>query len=324
MVAIALEVMAGDTWWGRGAPREARTGYHLVCAEESMFARILVPIDGTANSAAAVRIARRLAERTDSSLLLLRVDSWLLGKPRIADGDAELEQQVDELRQAGLNAHYLIQYGRPEDGIATTARYQQSDLIIMAPHRRDGWEALGHHSVTIGMLSRSPAPLLVLPEDLSVERATELLTASESRVLVPLDGSTLAERALPSATAWATQYEVPLLLVRVVQPMMAAGVEEREARVYLDAVRHRVAEQTTTSIETALVTGNPADEIICAAEGRSVGMIVMSTHGRGGILRTLSGSVAASVLRRTPVPLLIVPPGAQRQHMPARELSHAR
>ncbi len=259
-----------------------------------MGTRILVPVDGS---------------------VLLRVDSWLAARPRLAEADSALEQQVEGLRAAGLQAHYLLQYGHPEDGIANTAEYQRSDLIIMAHHHRKGLERLGHRSVVAHLLSRSPTPLLIVPDDMSAQAFMDLLSTPENSILVPLDGSALAERALPFAITLARVHHQPLLLVRVVPPLLRWGVEESEARLYLEAVRERVSGETAAGVAMALVTGTPTDEILWSAEGRSVSLIAMSTHGRGGLARALVGSVATELLDRARIPLLIVPPGASSRRV---------
>lgn len=122
-------------------------------------------------------------------------------------------------------------------------------------------------------------------------------------VIVPLDGSDLAEQALPFATAIAKGLGVPLELLRVV-PSNNAGAED-EARTYLNQVRDRIGDQAKVTIET----GQPAAQIIAAAEAASEPLIVMTTHGRGGIGRIVFGSIADKVLRGVTAPLLLVRSG---------------
>jgi nucleotide-binding universal stress UspA family protein len=122
-------------------------------------------------------------------------------------------------------------------------------------------------------------------------------------VIVPLDGSELAEQALPFATAIAGGLGVPLELLRVV-PAGTAGAED-DARTYLNQVRDRVGDHAQVMIQT----GQPAAQIVAVAEAANEPLIIMTTHGRGGIGRVVFGSVADKVLRGVSAPLLLIRSG---------------
>jgi nucleotide-binding universal stress UspA family protein len=138
-------------------------------------------------------------------------------------------------------------------------------------------------------------------------------------VLVPLDGSALAERALPYALALARAASGKLLLVRAVLPSLY--LENGHTRVLhrhpraeaeLAAAAERVREQGIAA-ETHLVEDSPAADAIMAAVGRfGADLVVMSTHGRGGLGRFLYGAVADAVLRAITVPVLLVPAACER------------
>jgi nucleotide-binding universal stress UspA family protein len=131
-------------------------------------------------------------------------------------------------------------------------------------------------------------------------------------ILVPLDGSALAERALPEAEALARQTGAALLLVRIL-PLPtaltasagAAGEAAPEARAFLDRhAGHLVARGLVT--DTRVIYGDPAEAILQEAASRDAATIVMATHGRTGLGRLVFGSVAEAVLRRATAPLLLV------------------
>lgn len=111
-------------------------------------------------------------------------------------------------------------------------------------------------------------------------------------ILVPLDGSDLAERALPYAEALAGP-DCQLILLEV-------GQDEEEFQL-LD--RHADA---CAQLET--VTGDPAQQILQVAQQLGAGLIVMTTHGRGALGRWAFGSVADTVSRTSPVPVMIIHP----------------
>jgi nucleotide-binding universal stress UspA family protein len=123
-------------------------------------------------------------------------------------------------------------------------------------------------------------------------------------ILVPLDGSTLAERALPYATALAGASGARLVLVRVAAP--GAGPDGvREARAYLAQVAAGLTSEGR-QVETAAPAGDVVDEICAEARRQNADLLVSATHGRGGLGRWVYGSVAAALLARSQLPVLLV------------------
>jgi nucleotide-binding universal stress UspA family protein len=135
------------------------------------------------------------------------------------------------------------------------------------------------------------------------------------KVLVPLDGSPLAEMALPTAIQLLRDStDATLVLLRAVEATTLPGIAPIEAQVavvgeaesYLDGVAARLRDNSRSRVITSVWYSRPAEAIVDAARLRGVDMIVMSTHGRSGIRRAVMGSVAESVLRQTPTPILLV------------------
>ena len=133
-----------------------------------------------------------------------------------------------------------------------------------------------------------------------------------SRILVPLDGSALAEAALPSAASLASADTVVILMRAAEAHTMpcgdptAAQVDAvREAEEYLAGVAARLQLNGVKNIATSVWYGPAAPAIVDAARLRKVDLIVMSTHGRSGLGRLILGSVAESVLRGTTTPILL-------------------
>ena len=136
----------------------------------------------------------------------------------------------------------------------------------------------------------------------------DLTGAGTGVLLVPLDGSRLAEAALPYALGLAGATGARVLLLHVV-PDAALRLPkaldlEATAR---EARRLLAAPPQDCAVETSVGCGDPAQVIADAAAVRRAGLIVMTTHGRSGLGRWLYGSVAEGVLRRAPVPVLLVP-----------------
>jgi len=138
------------------------------------------------------------------------------------------------------------------------------------------------------------------------------------RILIPLDGSKLAEGCLRDGAPLAESTGAELVLLGVVEPIrdvlavdgqklhVDEQMELRRAQVirYLDEVRHRIAGRCP-SCEVAVEVGAPAETILEFARVHSIDLIVMSTHGRSGISRWLLGSVAAKVIQAATTPVLI-------------------
>ena len=137
------------------------------------------------------------------------------------------------------------------------------------------------------------------------------------RILVPTDGSTEAERVLDHAVELATIHDASLHAVYVMNtasftglPMETAweGIDDvlrREGTAALETVRE-TAESDGIEISCRVLEGSPAREIVRYAEETRCDLVVMGTHGRGGINRLLLGSVAEQVVRTSPVPVLTV------------------
>jgi nucleotide-binding universal stress UspA family protein len=136
-------------------------------------------------------------------------------------------------------------------------------------------------------------------------------------ILIPLDGSALAEQALPHAIAQAQRFEAELVLLRVLAPLpsppllgevarsRAKASSNVLAREYLERVVASVQEHDIP-VQVATAQGSPPLAIIEFAEANEVDLIVMSTRGQSGLSRWLMGSVADRVVRGATVPVLLV------------------
>ncbi|WP_420644544.1 universal stress protein [Candidatus Leptofilum sp.] len=144
-----------------------------------------------------------------------------------------------------------------------------------------------------------------------------------NHILVPLDGSHLAEAALPPAMELASKFNSELTLVWVIQPphliMTAANgsvyaqlltemrnQSEQDARAYLRGHQGSLRQQGFVTHAQVTEGENVADALLDVAANLAVDTIVMSTHGRSGISRWVFGSVADKVLRYANVPVLLI------------------
>lgn len=288
-----------------------------------MFHRILVPIDDTERSYQSIALATRLAKQFGATVLLVRVKPLMTRGQEIAASTRALDALAAAVRREGVACDSMLDLDRTVEGIVATARYQDSDLIVMAPHHHSWLEALRHPSVTEDMIAQSPAPLLIWPEHLSDEDAASFLEAPPASVIVPLDGSELAEQALPYAISLAEHYGRALLLVRVVLPVIlpSAGPqttqvharirneEQEAARAYMQRIRERIAAEAEIPVQSMILGGAPTTELLRLADAHSESVFVMRTHGRGRVGRALLGSVAADLAHRASIPMFVLRSG---------------
>jgi nucleotide-binding universal stress UspA family protein len=152
------------------------------------------------------------------------------------------------------------------------------------------------------------------------------------RIVVALDGSELAERILPHVEALAEKFGSSVTLVRAIMPLAqiaalvepaSGGValdptlidetvesEEHEAAAYLEHVANALRQRGLT-VQTEHPEGPPEQALLECATRLNADLIALTTHGRGGLERLFFGSVADSVLRKAPCPVLLV-----RTHKP--------
>jgi nucleotide-binding universal stress UspA family protein len=142
------------------------------------------------------------------------------------------------------------------------------------------------------------------------------------KIMVPLDGSELAECVLPHVEALMSQCQIPaIVFVRVIEPIMPtvegdhattlAELEKREgerrsgSESYLKQVAAKLSAGETI-IDTAVMVGRAADRLTDYAENNGIDLILMATHGRSGVSRWVRGSVADRILRAASIPVLMV------------------
>lgn len=142
-----------------------------------------------------------------------------------------------------------------------------------------------------------------------------------SKILVPLDGSDLAEQALEASVPLAQRFGAPVVLVGVLD--LTAGMYDvyseafspvdlrAQLETFLDAALVRAQESLQQQGVTAtkhLRVGVPHEEIVATAAEEGADLLVMTTHGRKGLSHVLLGSVTERVIRTAPCPVLVVRP----------------
>lgn len=280
-----------------------------------MFKNILVPLDGSNLAERALTPAVSIAEAMSANLTLLRVVpqfAILAADPMLYEemnrlGEDEslsyLRARVDELNLA-FPVEVICETGQPADTIIQYAEDLNVDLIIMSSHGRSGLNRWVYGSVAERVLRQGPCATAII----NAQAANKL--PERRKILVPLDGSELAERALEPGIQLAKAMEADLHLLRVTtsahQMLETSSMQEvfseiedkevQEADDYLRAKYIDVADVDVFSA-VALAKTSVAETIIEHAAVQGIDMIVMSSHGRTGLQRWVYGSVAEKVLR---------------------------
>lgn len=294
-----------------------------------MIERLLVPLDGSPQAEDALAGAAHLAKRCDADIVLVRVTppgaSEFFAGPEHHTSTLEehtyLDQMASKLSQDGVRVHAKLSLASPAEGIARQAELEHVDLILMTTHERTGLEVLLHSSVTWQVLTQTPAPILAWKRDEAAADQSPLprfMRDAAAPLLVPLDGSLPAERALPFAEELAHLFGNPLVLVRAAELVYYPGMEGNpqmvdevstwrlaEAHSYLQHKRLELV-HAGFQVEIDSAQGSVAPLIEAWVQQYQVGLVVMASHGRGWLGRLVLGSVAKQVLSHVNVPMLLV------------------
>lgn len=302
-----------------------------------MYGKVLVPLDGSPLAEQVLPYVRLVAKAFKSKVELLQVLGPVApglvdpAKGRYLDeilasmraqAGAYLDRVGASLRKVGLSVSTEVHEGNPAEYILSEVAKEKDTLIAMTTHGRSGIARWVLGSVADKVLNVAPNPLLVVR---AKQKPTPANQVRLDVAILPLDGSRVAEQAIPHATALAGAMSVKLKLVRVTPfaqdlymytdyPIGAYGEAyeeamnslDTEAVKYLRNVSKRLQRQGVSSVEHTLLRGNPADAIVDIAQKTEDNLVVMTTHGRSGVGRFLLGSVADRVVRYCGDPVLII------------------
>lgn len=284
-----------------------------------IFERLLVPLDGSEASLGALPYAEIIPSRSVRLLTVIPYDeAGLLAYPlnteeMRADIEPMLKRAGQELERQGRVVERVIIDGEPASGIIGAV--QDTDLIVMTTRGHGGGRRAMLGSVADRVVRSSPVPVLL------VRGGHEPVPAGPvQRLVVPLDGSEVAERALEPAASLADTLGIPIVLVqaldidRLPRPgrlgavdvaRAQAGAESRR-KAATDYLNERAQALRNRSIVTSIsvVDGPPVRELLDLVQPGD--LVVMTTHGRSGIGRWLMGSVADKMVQLAPVPVLIL------------------
>lgn len=284
-----------------------------------MFGTVLVPLDGSELAEAALPYAKAIAEKTGAVLHLVRVVPIDAPPDEAAEAREYLSRLVGRLSD---RVQLSVRYGHPAAEIIDLAQELADPAIVMTTHGRGGVGRWLYGSVADRVVRGAGVPVLLIRSGLPRREP-----AAVHSIMVPLDGSPLAEAALPYAIELARRFDAELHLVRVAETPevyallrahgqaaasgdVIAEIAQQmidDASAYLGEVSERLRSEGIR-VESHVLEGLAIEQLLAFERERQPDLVVMATHGRGGLSRVIFGSVAEHILREGNVPVMLIRP----------------
>lgn len=302
---------------------------------QAMYRSIHVPLDGSPFAEQTLPLAAELARRSGAILqigLVHRPVPALATAIEVPDIETQLDQEARAREQIYLTSitervrrmANVPVTGTLLDGPVAEALQHQvessgADLVVITTHGRGPMSRFWLGSVADHLMRVLHIPVLMIRPTPAGESVTVL-----HRILVTLDGSPFAERALQAALMLGRPFGAEYALVMVVEPLMpivdpfgmmpipvSPDVDAEHlasATRYLEGVAARLRKDKVTVTAHAVQAAGAAATIIAQAEALSADLIAIASHGAGGYKRAMIGSVADKVVRGSNHPTLVVRP----------------
>ena len=291
-----------------------------------MINRILVALDGSALAEQVLPYVSTLAERSGATVVLATAitagERWVdqavtrqWEEEEQAAVQAYLTPIAERFTESGVETRTRVQWGHPADVLQAVADDEGANVIALTTHGRSGFVRWRTGSVADKLLRSASTPVLLI----HAQEAAPVERPALRRILVPLDGSALAEAALPLVEDLAEQLGASIILEQAVAPIagLYAGeltpgslpvLEDIQAAAgeYLAECAKRIGHHGIKA-ETRIDFDYPASAIIEAAKAVGADLIALTTHGRSGPERWIMGSVADAVVRHADAPCLVIP-----------------
>jgi nucleotide-binding universal stress UspA family protein len=297
-----------------------------------MFTRILIPLDGSKTAEKVLPYARFLAGSLKLPVELLAVvDIVEMATHMSADRARYLDTMIEDsvrnseqylrgiARTFPSGTKCTVEKGKAEQIIIETAAADKGRLITMATHGRSGINRWLLGSIAEKVLRGATNPLLLVR---ATDEAKADRVATLKSIVVPLDGSELAESVLPTVVELAKILKLQVILFRAysipysayssAEGYYAVDYEEllkamrEEAVDYLEKKTEAVKKLGIDKVSCVAKEGFAADEIISLSRKPPDNLIAMCTHGRSGVKRWVLGSVTETVVRHSADPVLVI------------------
>lgn len=281
-----------------------------------MIERIVVPLDGSLTAERILPHVRRVLYRNDSELILVQAvppppveGALTIAEAQLGAAREYVVGQKERLEQAGVRVKHVVEVGYPASVILDVVKREKATLVAMATHGSSGIKRFVFGSVAEAVIRRSPVPVLLVRPFWSYELTPELPVeqAPIRNVLVPVDGSDLSVASLPGIVEFADLFNSRVVLLRALEGKgkAAPSTEEKaEAEKQLRALAHSIEKKGVETL-SLIEQGKPVEKILGAVQKHKIDLVAMTTHGRSGVSRAVTGSVTEQVLRHAMVPLLV-------------------
>ncbi len=314
-----------------------------------MYENIIVPLDGSDASRQVLPYARSIAKTVGATLHLIgvleplnRVDNlsrmgsgaqnapmsqselvlsedWraLVGGLR-REARERLDAAAEESRNRGIETTVELLEGEAAEQIIAAGNRQGESLIAMSTHGRSGIGRWMLGSVTDKVVKHTSTPVLII----RAQREEPPDDVALSKVVLPLDGSELAERAIPHAVAFANAFGAGITILRSSSPTAYGfGYADyyaaqtytdissevlSDVRDYVTSAVGRIQGMGVASVEERTPEGNPGAAIIDEVGDDRTKLVVMTTHGRTGVGRWVLGSVTDRVIQHSAGPVMVI------------------
>jgi len=296
-----------------------------------MFKHILVPLDGSKLAEAALPVAASLAQVLKIPVTLLHIIEQdapdEVHRNRHLTNSTEARAYLAETAKRGFPPKVKVDWHVHNAAVADVARSivdhsadeLQPDLILLCAHGNSGMHDLFFGNIAQQVAAASGTPvLLIKPTESSAPFKID-------RILVPLDNESVHDKAIPTAEGLAKAYKAQLDLLCVIPTLGTLSGEQAASgnlmpattSAYLDIAEEIAQEHFQSHLDefqkvgfpatAEIARGDPAPVIARTAEKIGANLIIFGTHGRAGLDAFWNRSVAASVARRTVIPLLLIP-----------------
>lgn len=291
-----------------------------------MYHDILIPTDGSPEVASAVTRGLDLARATDATVHVLHVVDTRSEPPDLGDearaelrgrGATQGRQAANAIREQaadlGVETRSEILEGVPHRAILEYVREHDIDLVVMGTHGRTGPERARLGSTTERVVRLADVPVMAVRRSEDGEVPVSGYD-KYNHVVIPIDGSDVAERAAEHGLDIAEHYGADVHLAYVVDtttygldasPRSIVGMLKEGGEKAIEAIADH-ARDRNIPVATVVLRGVPDDEIRAYAAGVTADLVVMGTRGRTGGPERLFGSTTARVVRRSEIPVLTV------------------
>jgi nucleotide-binding universal stress UspA family protein len=288
---------------------------------------VLVPLDGTPLAESAISLLPLAKSLGFEKVKLVSVWERSWAEEQLGLGNKELKElaerghshvgdylnaQAERVRHLGFAVEAVVRTGRAAEEVLSVASQDSADLILIATHGRDGLARWRLGSVADKVVRMAGCPTLVIGPNVAVDMAPY----SCRRILVPLDGSPLAQEALTIATWVAERTGAELDLAQAVTPppvdramgpfpIDILSAMEDSARIYLTDRARDLAGKVEA--RTAVLIGSAPEQLLQYASQNAIDLVIVASHGRAGVARAVLGSVTDRLLHG-PSPVLVLRP----------------